>query len=199
MRGHVEAREFLDAPGLGAASMGLGWTARPTLLARLDMGVKTSWGAEDSGWADQVRPGTTSGWLTLGLDLVLQAGFRSSAELSAWSPLTGGATPATVARAALSWRASGHQSAATSPEQTLRLLAPEAREVVVIGSFTGWEPRPMERQPDGTWSLAVLLPAGVHSYMYRVDGVTVTPPDAPLFADDEFGLRQGVIVVGPAP
>lgn len=199
LRGHLELRQFLAAPALGSASIGLGWSPRPTITARLDLGVKGSWGADPDPWADQVGPSAAAGWATLGLDLGLARGLRTGAELSLWRPLDADGATALIARAALGWRLVGQVAPDRAPDRTLKLLAPSAASVLVIGSFTDWQPREMERQPDGTWTLNVTLSPGVHSYMYLVDDQPVTPPDAPLVVEDDFGLQQGVIVVSAAP
>jgi hypothetical protein len=45
------------------------------------------------------------------------------------------------------------------------------------------------------WTAVVPLPPGEHLFMYIVDGVWVTPPQAADFVDDGFGARNGVVVV----
>lgn len=76
----------------------------------------------------------------------------------------------------------------------LRLDVPDAIEVAVAGSFTDWEPVPMERV-DERWEVAVELPPGEHEYIYLVDGQPLVPPEAPNTRDDGFGGENGVLVV----
>lgn len=197
LRGHVEGRAFLGAPSLAAANLGARWSPRPALALRLDVGLKGGWGT-GAAWADQIGPGELAGWSTLSMELTPTRRWSAMADLNAWAPATSATSPTLVARAGVGVHASGQRLAPVSPERTLRYRAPDAAKVVVVGTFTDWQPRPMERQPDGTWTLTVVLPPGIHSYMYQVDGDTVTPPDAPLTSVDDFGLRQGVIIM-PAP
>ncbi len=58
--------------------------------------------------------------------------------------------------------------------------APEAREVVVVGDFNGWDPKasPMTRQPDGRWMVSLELGHGFHQYLFLVDGAPVLDPNA---------------------
>jgi 1,4-alpha-glucan branching enzyme len=70
-----------------------------------------------------------------------------------------------------------------------RLDAPEASEVRLAGSFTGWEPRhALHRAEDGVWTVMVALEPGIHDYAFVVDGSTTggSIPSAPR-VDDGFG------------
>lgn len=83
-----------------------------------------------------------------------------------------------------------------------RCLAPDAREVALVGDFNGWDPEahPLAQARDGWWQVAVRLPAGSHTYAYLVDGVAVAPADAEVLVDDGFGGRNGLIrVESPGP
>lgn len=79
------------------------------------------------------------------------------------------------------------------------LDVPEARSVVVCGSFNNWSPtsHALARQSGTTsWTLVVSLPAGRHVFMYLVDGERwVTPPVADEEVPDGFGGMNGVVVV----
>lgn len=80
------------------------------------------------------------------------------------------------------------------------LSAPDAREVAVAGSFNAWRPESMRmvRGADGVWSVTVPLAIGEHRYQFVVDGQRWVPdPRAQGLADDGFGGRNSVIVVGP--
>jgi len=94
--------------------------------------------------------------------------------------------------------------AAAAPHDTVfvrfDLSAPEAREVAVAGSFNGWRPESMQmvRGAGGVWSVTVPLAIGEHRYQFVVDGQRWVPdPTAHALADDGFGGRNSVIVVGP--
>lgn len=83
-------------------------------------------------------------------------------------------------------------------EILFRFEAAEAEQVAVAGSFTGWEPWPMD--PAGAaWERLVAVPAGNHEYVYLVDGEPVVPPEASSWRDDGFGGRSGVLVVEARP
>jgi 1,4-alpha-glucan branching enzyme len=75
-----------------------------------------------------------------------------------------------------------------------------ARSVAVAGSFNDWSSwsHPLQRDPrDGLWSAVIPLPPGEHQFMYVVNGSEfITPPLAERYADDGFGARNGVVVVG---
>ncbi len=69
-----------------------------------------------------------------------------------------------------------------------RLEAPDASDVRLAGSFTGWDPAYTLRETSpGVWSILVPLSPGVHDYAFVVDGDEWVPdPTAPR-VDDGFG------------
>jgi 1,4-alpha-glucan branching enzyme len=79
------------------------------------------------------------------------------------------------------------------------LLAPEAKQVSLVGSFNGWagEATKMKRSNGtGLWSVDVPLREGEYTFMYLVDGTRwVTPPAAEDFVTDGFGQTNGVLIV----
>jgi AMP-activated protein kinase-like protein len=80
---------------------------------------------------------------------------------------------------------------------------PGARSVNVVGSFNDWAPVsiPLEdRDHDGVWQAAVVLPAGTHEYMFVVDGERwVVDPLAGRFVEDGFGRVNSLLIVRPLP
>ena len=70
-----------------------------------------------------------------------------------------------------------------------RLEAPEARQVALAGTFTGWQPTLTLRETaPGVWTALVPLQPGVHDYAFVVDGARWMPdPHAPQQVDDSFG------------
>src|SRR5262245_45312850 len=58
--------------------------------------------------------------------------------------------------------------------------APDAKQVYLMGDFNEWSPTslPMERRPDGWWSLQVPLSHGHHQYLFLVDGTPTLDPHA---------------------
>ena len=77
------------------------------------------------------------------------------------------------------------------------LVAPNAREVCLVGDFNGWNPcaHPMRRQPDGTWLLQVQLNHGYHQYQFLVDGTPVLDSRAHGTANDRSGKKVSLIGV----
>jgi hypothetical protein len=78
---------------------------------------------------------------------------------------------------------------------------PGARSVGVVGSFNDWGPLsiPLEdRDHNGVWEAAVVLPAGTHEYMFVVDGERwVVDPLAGRFVADDFGRENSLLIVPP--
>jgi hypothetical protein len=108
----------------------------------------------------------------------------------------------------------GQQSAGAVPQPPLAsspdtnvirfvLLAPQASTVSVVGDFNDWDAQatPMTRtNRDGTWSVALRLPAGRHVYAFVVNGANgtkwVADPTAPLAPEDGLGAPNSVVLVG---
>lgn len=198
--GHLEGRQYLNAPGLTAASLAWTWGPRPRLSLKLHAGLSASWGTVGTSWADQVAAGEVEGWSRMSVEVHAARRVTTSADLATWTSTPVGSGVNLAARAGLSWRDSGQTDQITPAEHTLRISAPAATRVELLGSFSDWEPRPMVRDAEGTWSVTLTLTPGIWLYVFRVDGVVVSPPDAALIQEDEFGLVQGVIVVSaPAP
>jgi hypothetical protein len=78
---------------------------------------------------------------------------------------------------------------------------PGARSVHVVGSFNDWAPVSIpleERDHDGIWRAAVVLPTGTHEYMFVVDGERwVVDPLAGRFVADDFGRENSLLIVRP--
>jgi len=72
----------------------------------------------------------------------------------------------------------------------------KANRVSVVGDWNGWDAdaAPLLREGDlftGTFS----IPVGRHAYALSVDGVVEPPPEADTYISDEFGGKNGVVVV----
>jgi len=78
------------------------------------------------------------------------------------------------------------------------LVAPDAREVSLAGTFNQWDAHatPLIRSgPTGVWTATLTLPAGQHQYAFVVDGVRwVADPGAPA-VNDGFGRRNSVLTL----
>ena len=72
----------------------------------------------------------------------------------------------------------------------------DARSVAVAGDFSKWEPRAMQRDAKGVWTLETVLAPGVYHYSFIIDGETWTvPANAPGLVDDGFGQKNATLVV----
>jgi len=80
------------------------------------------------------------------------------------------------------------------------LIAPQAKEVALVGDFNRWDARatPMTRTPTGgTWSVTLPVVPGRHLYAFVVDGTQwLADPTAPLAPEDGFGAANSVLLVG---
>lgn len=93
----------------------------------------------------------------------------------------------------------GRQELAPGPgEVVVTLVAPfpEAEQVAVAGSFTDWRPVLLERDHEtGVFRVRLVVPAGVHEYMFVLDGDRwVADPLSESYADDGFGRMNSVLV-----
>jgi 1,4-alpha-glucan branching enzyme len=79
------------------------------------------------------------------------------------------------------------------------LIAPKAKEVLLVGDFTNWQAKPltMDRMKprSRTFAAAVNLPPGSYQYKFIVDGEWVADPKAGSVLN-EFGTENSVITIG---
>jgi hypothetical protein len=79
--------------------------------------------------------------------------------------------------------------------------ARNAKSVVIVGDFNGWDESktPMVRYgKDGPWTATVLAKPGRHVYAFLVDGTTlVADPRAPRAKDFDYGGDASVMMVTP--
>ncbi len=163
------------APRAAALRRALGWLLQPQEL--------------------RLRPAT----LLVGAAAVLATLALWPRSTPAPAPAAGpvAAAPASAAPAPTPAQAAG----ASTVYVQFTLTAPGANSVEVAGDFNGWQPQRAElRDPegDGNWSGLIALPAGVHKYMFVIDGRRwVSDPHAHHFVDDGFGMRNSLIAVAP--
>jgi enterochelin esterase family protein len=84
---------------------------------------------------------------------------------------------------------------------TLRLFAPEAKQVSAAGELDG-KPHPMTKGRDGVWSVTVgPFAPDIYTYAFTVDGVTALDPRNPntKYGYGTFGPVSVVEVPGEAP
>jgi len=78
------------------------------------------------------------------------------------------------------------------------LVAPDAHEVSLAGTFNQWDAHATQLVRTGTtgvWTATLTLPVGQHQYAFVVDGQRwVSDPGAPA-VDDGFGRRNSVLTL----
>lgn len=76
-------------------------------------------------------------------------------------------------------------------------VAPQARNVVLVGDFNGWNhlANSLQRQPDGSWTTQVRLHHGHHLYVFLVDGQPILDPNAQGIARNAKNERVSLIAV----
>jgi hypothetical protein len=88
---------------------------------------------------------------------------------------------------------------ATGKGWIFRLAAPGAQSVCLIGTFCDWDRQAHPLHPadkEGVWEIVIPLGPGTYEYTFLVDSEElVAPPQAPMYVDDGFGQRNGVLVV----
>jgi hypothetical protein len=73
--------------------------------------------------------------------------------------------------------------------------APDARNVEIMGDFTGWKAVSMRREANGLWTTTLVVAPGTHHMNVRLNqGAWLVPPGVPP-ASDEFGVHTGLLVV----
>ena len=70
---------------------------------------------------------------------------------------------------------------------TFKYCAPEAKSVVLAGSFNGWNAAAnhMKKGKDGVWSTTVNLLPGTYEYLFIVDGEWKTDPTFTVLLERE--------------
>lgn len=87
----------------------------------------------------------------------------------------------------------------SSPQrETFHFTASDATSVLLVGDFTHWQSNPisMRKAPDGTWTAAVDLGPGTHTYRFIVDGEWRDDPECAIHVPNPFGSEDMVRRVG---
>ena len=80
-------------------------------------------------------------------------------------------------------------------QRILRIAAPGAQSIEVMGDFTDWLPLPLRRVARDWWEVELALPAGVYRVNVRIDGGAWTTPAGLRSEGTEFGDTVGILVV----
>ncbi len=82
----------------------------------------------------------------------------------------------------IDWKVSPNRYSAKKMAKPVNFacFAPKAHLVTIAGDFNQWDPgsHPMNRQPDGAWTLQVQLNHGHHQFVFFVDGQPTLDPKA---------------------
>ena len=93
-------------------------------------------------------------------------------------------------------------TAAIAGARRIRFKLPvtEAHEVFIAGSFNAWHPAmfPMIESRSGGWYKDLLLPPGLHEYLFVADGRWMPDPGNPASAPNPFGGVNSLLEI-PAP
>ena len=74
---------------------------------------------------------------------------------------------------------------------------PDSPSLELVGSFTGWHPRAMQRVgQSGYWVLSLPLEQGEHRYSFRAAGRQMADPSVTAREYDDFGGENSVLTVG---
>ncbi len=114
-----------------------------------------------------------------------------------WQPMAGFAT-AVVLMAAGFLLVPWQSPTAPPHEQRFVLYLPQAGQAKIVGTFTDWNPLPMQKiGKSGYWSLNLKVPPGVHRYSYLIEESNrMADPTVAAREHDDFGGENSVIVVG---
>ena len=80
---------------------------------------------------------------------------------------------------------------------TFSILAPAARNVQLVGDFSGWQQHPVDLKQlkNGEWKATLPLSEGKYEYRYIVDGQWSDDPNCSMHVPNSFGSQNCVIIV----
>jgi hypothetical protein len=84
---------------------------------------------------------------------------------------------------------------------TFRLKGYESANIVALsGSFNDWsQSQFIFGREEGEWVCRINLEPGKHAYKFIVDGNWILDPANPFSEDDDYGVKNSVIIVAKAP
>lgn len=77
------------------------------------------------------------------------------------------------------------------------MVAPEARNVFLVGDFNGWniESNPFKKDSKGTWKISINLIPGRYQYRFLVDGQWQEDPNCTTFIPNSYGSENCVFTL----
>jgi len=78
------------------------------------------------------------------------------------------------------------------------IYKPDASQVEIAGSFTGWRKVPLERKgSSGYWEITMKIPEGEHRFTYVLDDrAGFADPTIPMRERDDFGGENSILLAG---
>ena len=88
------------------------------------------------------------------------------------------------------------QTNGTKPTE-FKLYAPQAKKVVLSGSFNKWDTKKLTAKKDtkGNWLAKASLKPGKHEYKFIVDGSWINDPRCTLSVPNSLGSHNCVVEV----
>ena len=123
----------------------------------------------------------------------VSAAIRIAAQPRRVAGQSGGHTP--LERGAVSTENRLTISARSDGKRVLRLHAPRAGRVEVMGDLTNWAPVALERATAGWWTVVLPIGPGAYQINVRHDGGAWAVPAGLPAVEDEFGTKVGVVHV----
>jgi hypothetical protein len=77
----------------------------------------------------------------------------------------------------------------------IRVHAPAAASVELVGDFTDWDPLVLRRTRGDLWEVSIPLASGTHRFNIRVDGGEWGVPPGIGTVPDEFGGVVGLLLI----
>lgn len=104
-----------------------------------------------------------------------------------------GAVEARPVRKAVALSQGFEANALPDGRHALRIHAPGARRVELMGDFTGWKPVALTPAGNGWWALAQPVGRGSYQLNVRIDGAAWGVPPGVTTGVDEYGARVGLV------
>jgi hypothetical protein len=82
-----------------------------------------------------------------------------------------------------------------SRTRELRVRAPSANTVEIMGDFTDWSPVSLRTAENGWWTIQLPVSPGIHEVNVRINGGSWAVPQGLPRKSDEFGGSVGVLVI----